>query len=171
MKAEASMTDQPKDMDDDLVDPAFPERLEKALGVKLPSAKISMRSAVALAIMAIVDRQIGKGDPEAIKEWEKLRGVVEAHPAANAQVTELQAALQKYEDDLQKQIKAGADEEQVRRTAATIVKMAIMSKMKSFQTAAASARVVIPTAAAAPAVPAAAEPAEKQAASDPKAAN
>jgi hypothetical protein len=143
MKLEATMTEQPTDADD-MVDPSFPEKLEKALGVKLPSPKISMRSAVALAIMAIVDRQIGSGDPAAATEWEKLREVVQHHPAANMQVTELQAALQKYEDDLQRQIKAGADETKTRHTAATIVKMAIMSKMKSFQTAAASARVVVP---------------------------
>jgi hypothetical protein len=166
MKAEGPMTDQPKDADD-VVDPSFPEQLEKALGVKLPSPKISMRSAVALAIMAIVDRQIGKGDPEAGKEWGKLRDIVQAHPAANMQVTELQAALEKYDEDLQKQIQAGADEAQVRRTAATIVKMAIMSKMKTFQTAAASARIVVPTPDAAPAEPAAAEAAGDKAGSKP----
>ena len=170
MKVEASMTDQPKDADD-LVDPAFPERLEKALGVKLPSPKISMRSAVALAIMGIVDRQIGKGDPEAAREWDKLKDVVHNHPAANAQVSELHTALQKYEDDLQKQIQAGADEDQVRRTAATIVKMAIMSKMKSFQTAAASARVVVPTSAATPAAAEAEPAAEQTTGTDPKTAN
>ena len=170
MKVEGSMTDQPKDADDDTVDPAFPEALEKALGIKLPSPKISMRSAVALAIMGIVDRQIGKGDPESAKEWDKLKEVVHAHPAATAQVIELHAALQKYEDDLLKQIQGGADEAQVRRGAATLVKMAIMSKMKTFQTAAASARVIVPQPAAAE--PATAEAAEEKATGgDPKRAN
>jgi hypothetical protein len=164
MKLEGLMSDHVKD-DEDTVDAAFPEKLEKALGVKLPSPKISMRSAVALAIMAIVDKQIGQGDPEAPKEWDKLRGVVEAHPAASHQVAELQTALTKYDEDLQKQIAGGADPVQVRRTAATIVKMAIMSKMKSFQTAAASARVVAPVAAPA------AEPAVEDAGVDPKTGN
>jgi hypothetical protein len=82
-------------------------------------------------------------------------------------VVELHAALQKYEDDLVKQIQGGADEGQVRRGAATLVKMAIMSKMKSFQTAAASARVIVPQ--AEPAAPEAAE--DKAAGADSKRAN
>jgi hypothetical protein len=121
------MSDQPKESE---FGKAFRERLEKELVPQLTNPKISLRSAVAVNIMAVVDRQIGQGDPDASKEWSRLRDVVKVHPGAEAMVTELEAAVRKYEEDLHRQIAAGADEGQVRKAAAAIIKMAIMAKMK-----------------------------------------
>ena len=120
------MTDKPKETD---FGKAFRERLEKEVVPLLKNPGISLRSAVAVNIMAVVDRQIGLGDPEATKEWSRLRDVVKAHPGAEAMLTDLEAAVRKYEEDLHKQIAAGADETQVRKAAAAVIKMAVMAKM------------------------------------------
>jgi predicted RNA-binding Zn ribbon-like protein len=108
---------------------AFRARLENEVLPRLTNPE-NQRSAVAVRIMSIVDRQIGQGDHEARKEWDHLRDFVKSQPAAVAMVETLQEAVNKYDDDLTKQIAAGADEAKVRRSAAGLINMAVMQKVK-----------------------------------------
>lgn len=121
------MSDEPKESEFSRV---FRERLEKEVIPRLTNPRINMRSAVAVNIMAIIDRQIGQGDPEARKEWQQLRDLVKSQPAAGAMIENLETAVHKYEEDLQRQIQAGGDEAKIRRSAAQILKMAVMAKVK-----------------------------------------
>lgn len=121
------MTDDPKESEFKRV---FRERLEKEVVPRLTNPKISVRSAVAVNIMAIVDRQIGKGDPEAKKEWQQLRDLVKNQPGGVSMVENLEAAVHKYEEDLQRQIEAGGDEAKLRSSAARVLKLAVMAKVK-----------------------------------------
>jgi hypothetical protein len=159
------MSDQPKDSEFGKV---FRERLEQELASKLTTPKIATRNAIAMGLMAIVDRQIGKGESDTEEAWARLLEVVQANPAAQHMVTELKAALTQYETDIQKQIEAGGDEAEVRKTASAIIKMAIMVKVQPPKPAADAT----PAAEAAPAAEAEAEAeAEKVAPGEPKAGN
>jgi hypothetical protein len=121
------MSDEPKESEFKRV---FRERLEKEVIPRLTNPRISMRSAVAVNIIAIVDRQIGQGDPDAKKEWQQLRDLVKNQPAGAAMVENLEAAVHKYDEDIQRQIQAGGDEAKIRRSAAQVLKMAVMAKVK-----------------------------------------
>ena len=118
--------DEPRQRD---VATAFRMRLERDVLPRLANPE-NVRSTVAVGIMAIVDRQIGQGDPEARGEWQRLRESVKSHPAAVAIVDNLEAAVAKYEENLHKQIASGADEAKVRRSAAGLINMAVMAKIK-----------------------------------------
>ena len=120
------MTDEPKDSEFRRM---FRERLEKEVIPNLTDPKTRVRSAVAANIMAIVDRQIGNGDSEASKEWQELRDLVKNQPGGVSLVENLEAAVHKYEEDLQRQIQAGGDEAKLRSSAARVLKMAVMAKM------------------------------------------
>jgi uncharacterized protein DUF6285 len=120
------MTDEPKESEFRRM---FRERLEKEVIPGLADPKARVRSAVAVNIMAIVDRQIGKGDSEASKEWQELRDLVKNQPGGVGLVENLEAAVQKYEEDLQRQIQAGGDEARLRSSAVNVLKMAVMAKM------------------------------------------
>ena len=130
------MSDEPKPDDPKPEEPrqrgvgeAFRLRLERDVLPRLADPK-NMRSAVAVRVMSIVDRQIGQGDASAKAEWQDLREFVKDHPAGLAVVENLEAAVTKYEQNLEKQIAAGADEAQVRKSAAGLINMAVMSKIK-----------------------------------------
>ena len=121
------MSDQPKELDFGKV---FREKLERAMASTLTTPKIAKRNAIGMGIMAIVERQIGKGESDTADAWARLHEVVAGNPAAEQMVTDLEGALKQYEADIQKQIQAGADEAQARKTSAAVIKMAIMMKMQ-----------------------------------------
>jgi hypothetical protein len=55
---------------------------------------------------------------------------VKGQPEKVAMVENLAAAVAQYEEKLKKQIAGGADEAKVRRTAAGLINMAVMAKIK-----------------------------------------
>lgn len=125
-KPDEAQSDEPMQRD---VGTAFRMRLQNDVLPRLADPK-NERSAMAVKIMSIVDRQLGQGDPEAHREWEVLRESVKGQPEKVAMVENLQAAVAQYEEKLRKQIAAGADEAKVRRTAAGLINMAVMAKIK-----------------------------------------
>jgi hypothetical protein len=133
MKLEASMSKVPKvsKVPKGEFTKVFREKVEQEVVPRLTDdPQVSQRSAVAVRIIAIVERQIGLGDPEAAQEWATLRDVVKENPAAVKLVEDLGAALTKYSEDLSRQIGAGADEAKIRKTAVGLIKMAIMAKLR-----------------------------------------
>jgi hypothetical protein len=110
------------------------ERLENELIPRLQNQKIRTRTAVAVAIMALVDRQIGRGEGKLVEEWERLRDMTRDQPKALNLVETLKVAIDKYDDELRtKSTEAEADETAMRQAATGVIRGAIMAKLKALQ--------------------------------------
>lgn len=125
-------------MTDKTVDPEMArklrERLETELIPKLQNQKIRTRTAVAVNVIALVDRQIGQGEGGLDGEWEKLRQITKDQPKALHLVDSLKAAIDKYDDEIRtKSRDAEADEAAMRRAANGVIRSAIMAKLKALQ--------------------------------------
>jgi hypothetical protein len=125
-------------MTDKKIDPEMAaklkERLETELIPRLQNQKIRTRTAVAVSIIALVDRQIGKGEGKLEKEWEQLRELAKDQPKALNLVDTLRVAIDKYDDELRtKSVEAEADETAMREAANGVIRGAIMAKLKALQ--------------------------------------
>jgi hypothetical protein len=110
------------------------ERLETELIPKLQNQKIRTRTAVAVNVIALVDRQIGQGESGLEKDWEQLRQITKDQPKALQLVESLKAAIDKYDDEIRtKSRDAEADEAAMRRAANGVIRSAIMAKLKALQ--------------------------------------
>lgn len=110
------------------------EKLESELIPKLQNQKIRTRTAVAVSVIALVDRQIGQGEGQLEEEWEKLRIIAKDQPKALELVENLKVAIDKYDDEIRtKSREAEADEAAMRRAANGVIRSAIMAKLKSLQ--------------------------------------
>lgn len=110
------------------------ERLENELIPRLQNQKIRTRTAVAVSVIALVDRQIGGGEEGLDGEWQKLRQLTKDQPKALQLVESLKAAIDKYDDEIRtKSREAEADETAMRRAANGVIRGAIMAKLKALQ--------------------------------------
>jgi hypothetical protein len=110
------------------------ERLENELIPRLQNQKIRTRTAVAVSVIALVDRQIGQGEEGLEGEWQKLRQLTTDQPKALQLVESLKAAIDKYDDEIRtKSREAEADEAAMRRAANGVIRGAIMAKLKALQ--------------------------------------
>ena len=110
------------------------ERLETELIPKLQNQKIRTRTAVAVAVIALVDRQIGHGEGKLDHEWDKLRDMTKDQPKALHLVDTLRAAIDKYDEELRtKAAEAEADEAAMRQQANGVIRGAVMAKLKALQ--------------------------------------
>ena len=110
------------------------ERLETELIPRLQNQKIRTRTAVAVAIMALVDRQIGRGEGKLDAEWDRLRDMTKDQPKALNLVETLKVAIDKYDEELRtKSTEAEADEPAMRQAATGVIRGAIMAKLKALQ--------------------------------------
>jgi hypothetical protein len=110
------------------------ERLETELIPRLQNQKIRTRTAVAVAIIALVDRQIGRGEGKLEEEWTRLKEMAKDQPKALALVETLKVAIDKYDDELRtKSAEAEADESAMRQSANGVIRGAIMAKLKALQ--------------------------------------
>lgn len=112
----------------------FLRRLEIDLIPKLKSPKGQLRSIVAVHVLTIVERQIGRGEGPLNEEWDQLREVVKNYPKASQLIEGLHAAISKYEEDLLAKVReAEADEEQLRKAAYGVIASALMAKLNSLK--------------------------------------
>ncbi|HET8645932.1 MAG TPA: hypothetical protein VFO85_10605, partial [Vicinamibacteria bacterium] len=110
------------------------EKLETELIPRLQNQKIRTRTAVAVSVIALVDRQIGQGEGGLEEEWEKLRQMTHDQPKALQLVENLKLAIDKYDDEIRTKSKeAEADEPAMRKAANGVIRGAIMAKLKALQ--------------------------------------
>jgi hypothetical protein len=110
------------------------ERLETELIPKLQNQKIRTRTAVAVTIIALVDRQIGHAEGQLDGEWDKLREMTKDQPKALKLVDDLKVVIDKYDEELRtKSAESEADEEAMRKAANAVIRGAIMAKLKALQ--------------------------------------
>ena len=90
-----------------------------------------LRTAVAIKVLAIVDREIGKGEPRVESDWSKLKEMVAGQEGASELVSNLQASVQTYGDELRAKIAAGeADEKTARAAALKVIRVALLRKIQ-----------------------------------------
>jgi hypothetical protein len=110
------------------------ERLETELIPKLQNQKIRTRTAVAVTIIALVDRQIGHAEGQLDGEWDKLREMTKDQPKALKLVDDLKVVIDNYDQELRtKSAESEADEEAMRKAANALIRGAIMAKLKALQ--------------------------------------
>lgn len=110
------------------------EKLETELIPKLQNQKIRTRTAVAVSVIALVDRQIGQGEAGLDEEWQKLRQIAQDQPKALQLVDTLKVAIDNYDQEIRtKSAEAEADEAAMRRAANGVIRSAIMAKLKALQ--------------------------------------
>lgn len=110
------------------------ERLETELIPRLQNQKIRTRTAVAVAIIALVERQIGRGEENLEPEWDRLKEMTKDQPKALNLVETLKVAIDKYDAELRaKSAEAEGDEAAMRQAANGVIRGAVMAKLKALQ--------------------------------------
>jgi hypothetical protein len=139
---EAAMADEQDKPDekDTAAAPAPPDRrtLADALRAKvnerlapmLADPKGRLKMTVALRVLAIVNREIGQGQPRQESDWTSLKAAVASQEGAGELVASLETAVTAYADELQKRIASGEMEEKPAREAALkVVQAALLKKL------------------------------------------
>ncbi len=109
---------------------AIRERLEKELIPNLKKSKVRTRTVVGMNVLAIAEKQIGKGQPANPDEWERLRTFVKDQPDVLALVDNLEQAIAKVEGDIAEKVReAEADEAKLRAGMMAIIRAVIMKKI------------------------------------------
>lgn len=110
-------------------------KLQERLVPKLQDARIRRRTVVAVKVLSIVDRRIAKGLDAQPGEWDDVRNAVKEKPAAIPLIDAVQAAVEKYADDLDEKLKEGGAENEAgaRQAAAGLIRATIMAKLKDLR--------------------------------------
>jgi hypothetical protein len=107
---------------------------KKIAGEMLPALKdprTRMRTVVAMKVLAIVDREIGKGMGHLPDDWNKLRQIVAKSPEAVEMVTRLETAVRGYADDVERKVKAGeVDPAAARDAALRSIRLSLLKKIQ-----------------------------------------
>jgi hypothetical protein len=96
----------------------------------LADPKGRLKMTVALRVLAIVNREIGQGQPRQESDWTSLKAAVASQEGAGELVASLETAVTAYADELQKRIASGDMEEKPAREAALkVVQAALLKKL------------------------------------------
>lgn len=107
------------------------EKLAAHLLPALSDPRNRLRTVVAIKVLSIVDREIGKGEPRAQDDWDNLRKTVVGQEGAVELVDNLEAAVKSYGDEVEAKIKAGeADEATARAAAVKVIRLALLKKIQ-----------------------------------------
>jgi hypothetical protein len=102
------------------------ERLEPLLG----DPRNRLRMMVAMKVLAIVNREIGQGEPRLQSDWSSLKETVAGQEGVPELVATLETAVGTYRDELQSRIAAGEMEEGPAREAAVkVIQLALLQKL------------------------------------------
>src|SRR6185503_4371844 len=94
------------------------QRIAERLLPALKDPANRLRTVVAIKVLSIVDREIGRGEPRRPEDWSQLKEAVVGHEGAPEMVGSLEAAIATYAEDLAAKIKSGEIEEAPARAAA-----------------------------------------------------
>ncbi len=110
-------------------------KLQERLVPKLQDSRIRRRTVVAVKVLSIIDRRIAKGLDAQPGEWDDVRGALKEKPEAIPLIDAVQAAVEKYADELKERLKDGDAENEAgaRQAAAGLLRATIMSKLKDLR--------------------------------------
>ena len=109
---------------------AIRERLEKELIPKLEKSKVRSRTVVGMNVLAIAEKQVGKGQPADPAEWARLRNFVKEQPEVLTMVDAFEEAITKVEDEIAVKVRdAEADEGKLRKGMMEIIRAVVLKKI------------------------------------------
>ncbi len=109
---------------------AIRERLETELIPKLQKSKVRSRTVVGMNVLAIAEKQIGKGQPANPEEWERLRNFVKEQPEVLKMVDTFEEAVAKVEAEISVKVRdAEADEGKLRKGMMEIIRAVVLKKI------------------------------------------
>ncbi|HLA79976.1 MAG TPA: DUF6285 domain-containing protein [Vicinamibacteria bacterium] len=109
---------------------AIRERLETELIPKLQNSKVRSRTVVGMNVLAIAEKQIGKGQPANPEEWERLRHFVKDQPEVLKMVDTFEEAVAKVEAEIAVKVKdSEADEGKLRKGMMEIIRAVVLKKI------------------------------------------
>jgi hypothetical protein len=107
------------------------QRFEADLVPKLPDEKSRTKAMVIIVVLDISERQILQGRP-CDEDWVRLKKILSHREDALRVVTDLEAAIGRYDSDLQKAVTQGeADEAQMRKAHHGIIQQVLVAKLKT----------------------------------------
>ena len=111
------------------------KRLAEKLLPALADPLNRIRTVVAIKVLAIVDKEIGKGEGPRDEDWQAVRDMVAAQPGAAELVDTLKATVRSYDEDLVARIRKGdVDEAAARAAAVKIIRVALLKNIKLVDT-------------------------------------
>jgi hypothetical protein len=109
---------------------ALRERLEKELIPKLDNSKVRARTVVGMSVLAIAEKQVGKGLPADPAEWARLRAFVKEQPEVMTMVDAFAQAISKVEAEIAEKVRdAEADEGKLRKGMMEIIRAVVLKKI------------------------------------------
>jgi glycine oxidase len=109
---------------------ALRAKVTARLAPMLADPKGRLKMTVALRVLSIVNREIGKGEPRLESDWTTLKAAVAGQEGADELVSSLQTAVRTYADELEKRIASGEmEEKQAREAAVKVVQAALLKKL------------------------------------------
>lgn len=81
-------------------------------------------------LLAIVEREIGKGEPARAEDWAALRGLAEGNAGGTELVTTLEGVIHRCNDEMKARFEAhGTDLTRLRESVVTLIRVSIMKKL------------------------------------------
>jgi hypothetical protein len=109
---------------------AIRDKLAERLAPLLGDPRNRLRMMVAMKVLAIVNREIGQGEPRLQSDWASLKETVAGQEGAPELVASLETAVSTYRDELQSRIAAGEmDEGPAREAAVKVIQLALLKKL------------------------------------------
>jgi hypothetical protein len=106
------------------------EKLAQQLLPGLTDPRNRLRTVVAIKVLSLVDREIGKGEPRSGEEWANLKKMVAGQEGAAEMVANLESAVASYADELAAKVKSGeVDEPSARAAAVKVIRLAVLRKI------------------------------------------
>lgn len=111
-------------------------RVRAAVVKALEDPSMRLRVTVATRVLAIVDREIGRGEKSDDAEWTRLLALVSESDAATRLVRDLRGVIEKCRNEIAERAEKGtADEAELRKTLLGYIRAAVLMKLKAPLTA------------------------------------
>ena len=97
---------------------------------KLEKSKVRSRTVVGMNVLAIAEKQVGKGQPADPAEWARLRNFVKEQPEVLTMVDAFEEAISKVEAEIADKVRdAEADEGKLRKGMMEIIRVVVLKKI------------------------------------------
>jgi hypothetical protein len=81
-------------------------------------------------LLAITEREIGRGEPRRPEDWARLQALAVGHPGASDLVTTLEGAIQQCNDEMTTRFGGGGgDLSKIRQSVLTLIRVSLLKKL------------------------------------------
>jgi hypothetical protein len=105
-----------------LADPALPRETD--------GAARQQNQQLSDLVMAITEREIGRGEPRRPEDWARLHALAAGHPGGSNMVTNLEAMIEQCKQEMANHLgSAGADVSKIRQSVVALVRVSLFKKL------------------------------------------